>query len=376
MNRRTGNPFGSGGPTQTPTLFTTQDVAAIPAWVRATVLDEHFSGIETTVHEFGHQYFQGMIATREHLEPWLDEGIDEMSNTLALMDRYGADAWRVRLLGQKLLARDAVRLGVGAGRLLWPVDQPAGAFARAVGGYGSTVYGRTQALMLTLRNLAGADAFDQALRVYSDRHRFRHPRGSDLEAVLVEELGERLSVGPADAAVELDVGDYLEQALRTTRRVDFAVVSVDNRQAAGQAGWHRGATGELEHEELAGEDEEGDSEDAEDAEDDEDDEDDEGVVVVHRAGAFRLPVELLVEFADGSEERLVWDARAATAVFEWPGRKVRRATLDPDHKLLLEQRRLDNTAFAGDLDESDGLSRPLGGLVEAFSLAISGAFGP
>jgi hypothetical protein len=32
-----------------------------------------------TVHEFGHQYWYGMVATNEFEEPWLDEGINSYS---------------------------------------------------------------------------------------------------------------------------------------------------------------------------------------------------------------------------------------------------------------------------------------------------------
>ncbi len=83
-----------------PTLFTTNNRARIPAWVRATFMDETMSGVSTTVHEFGHQYFQGLLASREHDVPWLDEGINTASNVLAAMDRLGDDVWIVRLLSR------------------------------------------------------------------------------------------------------------------------------------------------------------------------------------------------------------------------------------------------------------------------------------
>lgn len=359
---------GAGG-MEYPTLFTTDDRVHIPDWVRATIFDERASGIGTTIHEFGHQYFQGLFAVREHLEPWLDEGMNSFSNFLAAADHLGEDAWVTRILDRKLYLDDLLRLGL-AGKAFWePIDRPASAFDGALGNYGSTIYGKTAAVMSTLRRLAGAEDFDRALAVFSERARFRHPRGDDLEAILIAELGERvdLSVAGSDP-VYLDVREYLDQALRTTRQMDFAVLAVDNRRVMGEAGWHRDLDGRLEGGEPPIH--------LDEVIDDLPDAEVEGVVAVHRAGGFVVPVELRVELADGSVETRVWDSREPTAVFTFPGRRVDLAELDPDGKLLLEWRRLNNSAFASDLWEGDGVSEPVGDLIESLSLAILGSLGP
>jgi hypothetical protein len=38
------------------------------------------SGVFTTIHEFGHQYFQGLLASDESRQPWLDEGLNTFAN--------------------------------------------------------------------------------------------------------------------------------------------------------------------------------------------------------------------------------------------------------------------------------------------------------
>ncbi len=360
---------GAGG-MEYPTLYTTDDRLPIPDWIRASVFDEQFSGLGTTVHEFGHQYFQGLFAVREHLEPWLDEGMNSFSNYLAAWDRLGGDAWAVRIFDRKLYLDDFLRLGLRR-RALWePIDQPAAAFEGALGNYGSTIYGKTAAVMATLRHLAGAGDFDRALTVFSERARFRHPRGAELEAILVEELGGRVNLAAEGRpAVFLDVHEYLDQALRSHREVDFTVLAVDNRRLMGEAGWRRGAGGELE----GGEPPANLEADADDLPDEEI----EGLVAVRRAGDFVVPVELRVEFADRSVETRLWDGREPTAVFTFPGRRVDVAALDPDGKLLLEWRRLDNSAYAADLtSEGDGVSGPAGDFTEALTLAILGSLGP
>ncbi len=360
---------GAGG-MEYPTAFTTNDRAGIPDWLRATVFDERVSGIGTTIHEFGHQYFQGLFAVREHLEPWLDEGMNSFSNYLAAYDHLGDDPWVTRFFDRKLYLHDFLRLGLRR-RAFWePVDRPASAFDGALGNYSSTIYGKTAAAMSTLRHLAGTGDFDRALATFSERARFRHPRGDDLEATLIEELGGQVNLAePGSDPVYLDVREFLDQALRTNRQVDFTVQAVDNRRRMGQAGWRRGAGGRLE----GGEPPANLEAPVEDLPEDQV----EGVVAVRRAGGFVVPVELRIELAGGSVETRVWDAREPATVFTFPGRRVDLATLDPDGKLLLEWRRLDNSAFASDLIwEGDGVSSPLGDLAEGLSLAILGSLGP
>ena len=352
-----------------PTLFTTDDRAQIPDWVRASLFDERLSGLDTTVHELGHQYFQGLFAVREHLEPWLDEGMNTFSNMMAAEDRLGDNPWMARVLDRKLYLNDVTRLWLSQRGFWGPVDRPASAFDGAIGNYSATVYTQAAAAMSTLRDLAGIEAFDRAMALFARQARFRHPRGADLEALLVRELGERLDLAePGGEPAVLDVQEFLDQALRTNREVDFTVVAVSHRRLMKAAGWRRGPNGRLEGGEPPA--------NLDTALGDLPDEEVEGVVVVRRAGGFVVPVELRVDFADGGVLTRVWDGRETTAVFTFPGRRVDLATLDPDDKLLLEWRRLDNAAFASDLAEDDGLSSPVADFAEALSLAILGSLGP
>jgi hypothetical protein len=374
---------GGAGGMEYPTLYTTSDIAAIPAPLRGFVLDERVSGVFTTVHEFGHQYFQGMLASNEHLEPWLDEGINTMANVLAYEDAYGEDPWIVRLAGHPLHQNDMLRLANRGAHLFEPVDRPASAYEPLVGSYGQIVYTRAATVMLTLRNLVGAESFDAAMRAYGDRFRFRHPTAKNLEAVLLEVIGREVQLSPADGpggpaqlptadgaggVVHLDVEDYLHQALRQSVEVDFAILRSTNLRRLGSAGWHRNESGEL----VGGEA----PEHADDKVTDLDDEDVEAVVVVQRKGDFKVPVELVVEFEDDGRERVLWDGRERHQTFTWPGRRLRLAMLDPDGKLLLEGRRTDNTSYAPKKGPEHGLEHVLGDLGEATALAILGGVGP
>ncbi len=357
---------GAGG-MEYPTLYTTSDTVEMAPWVRKHLFDERVSGVFTTVHEFGHQYFQGLFASREHLEPWLDEGMNSFSNQLAFLDRYGENPWAARLLSNELTFRDGLRATMRAVGTLDPVAQPASAFHGRVGSY-FLVYSKTSAIMMTLRNVVGPEEFDRALAVYAEQARFRQPTGKQLFATLTMELGGTRNLAPEGAPPsEIDIAEFLDQAFHSTLPVDFAVRRVSNVRRQGTAGWRRDENGEL----VGGEPPDLETE-VEDLPDDQIT----GVVVVQRPGAFVMPVDLLVEFEDGSEERRVWNGRASTQVYEWPGRRVRRARLDPDNKIYLEWKRLNNTAWARDLDEDDGFSRPFGHLIEGLGLGLLGAAGP
>ena len=53
-------------------------------------------------------------------------------------------------------------------------------------------------------------------------------------------------------------------------------------------------------------------------------------------GEVRMPVEVRVVFADGSETEETWDGQYRWARFRYPGRKVVRAEVDPHGKLAID----------------------------------------
>jgi hypothetical protein len=359
---------GAGG-MEYPTFYTTSEIYDGGPALALLGVEERISGVYTTVHEFGHQYFQGLLASDEHTQPWVDEGMNTFTNAIVLEDLHGTDGWLFRVGELGMTAADILRMSGHGARNLQIVDQPADAFSPVVGGYGTTVYRKTAALMMTLRNLVGHAAFDAALAKYAGEYRFGHPTGADLERVLVDSLGDTVAVAHADpdvpgsGEVRLDVRRFLEQALRTTDAVDFRVHAIVNRRALGHAGWRRNAEGVL----VGGEPPIAD--DAEGAPGTE------GVVVVHRAGDFEVPVEIEVELADGTIAWRVWSGRTRvrTFVFDQP---VRRARLDPAGKLWLESRRLDNHRFAPGVDFEDGISKPVGDVAESVAIALLVGVGP
>ncbi|PRP94038.1 hypothetical protein ENSA5_41500 [Enhygromyxa salina] len=394
---------GAGG-MEYPTLYTTSNIAKadkLPAWL----LRERLTGVFTTVHEFGHQYFQGLLASNEHAQPWLDEGLNTSANQLVYWDAYGEDPWVAQVFGHALTTKDLIALSLIQTGDRDPLDQPADRFDPLVGSYGTVTYQKTAAVMLTLRELCGREPWDRAMTRYTQEARFRHPDGQLLERTLVEEIGGedgRLALvgdgGPG--TVWLDVQDYLDLGLRGAAIADFRLIRVGNQPLIGGAGWHpRGPDEPLPPEPpqavletqralaslfghappigppewtLA---ERSDSRDNKvtrlgDAEV-------EGFVIVQRRSSFRVPVEVLVEFDDGERSTVVWDGQADHHRFEFPGRRVTRAIVDPRMQLLIEPRKLDNAAWAEHHKDppTEPLSTWLGDIDEAANLAVLGGLG-
>lgn len=412
---------GAGG-MEYPTFYTTQDVER-SKWIHPAVFTERWSGTYTSVHEFGHQYFQGLFASNEHAQPWLDEGMNSASNVLVYWDAHGEDPAMFRAFGHPLTTKDITAISLIQRGAVDPIDQPADRWDPLAGTYGAVTYQKTAAAMLTLRELVGREPWDEAMARYSERARFGHPDGALLEDTLVEVIGGddgRVEVGRDldDAPVFLDVREFLDQALRQASVIDFRVLEVSNRRRLGRAGWHRlaataagGEDSEREaqvravseavasafgHEPPADVGAEGPlgplratastsawTSTIAQLRDDEI----EGNVLIHRASPFCVPVQIAVEFADGETRVFTWDGQAPKARFDFPGRRVVRVRLDPQRALVLEPHRLDNGMWAepggkaevegpaAELSRDSALSRWFGDLSEALSLASLGGLG-
>ena len=71
---------GSNG-MEYPTLITCGTFYKLPRWLRFLEL--------VTIHELGHQYFYGMLASNEAEEAWLDEGINSYLEARIMDQEYG-----------------------------------------------------------------------------------------------------------------------------------------------------------------------------------------------------------------------------------------------------------------------------------------------
>ena len=131
------------------------------------------------VHEFGHQYWYGMVANDEVNEAWLDEGINSYVEGLIMDDTYGADRSYFDLLG--LGSRRRPACSVSAISLPATGIRSTSRRSRMLDrdSYRSTTYAKAALALHTIDRTLGGDRLRDALREYFARWRFRHPTSRD-----------------------------------------------------------------------------------------------------------------------------------------------------------------------------------------------------
>ncbi len=258
-----------------------------------------------TVHEFGHGYFSGLLATNEFEEPFLDEGLNEWLDARMLENeplRLETPAW-LRWLGLSIPSYRYLTQGVVGGRSRYPADPiAAAAWGRwSTGSYGQ-VYSRTQMAMHDLGVLLGPEVTARAIKLYYQKWHFRHPSTADLAEAFVE-AGANRDV----------VKNWFESQVYHAEAIDDRVERIETEDVLPQLGsmTHGGVR-------VAIEEEERDKEVRRLREDwkaknGKPDNAKPGpflcrsTVAVRRYGAA-MPRSVEVEFADGNTEKLEWKA--------------------------------------------------------------------
>lgn len=290
---------GSNG-MEYPTLITCGTYYNMPPWLRAPEM--------VTVHEFGHQYFYGLLASNEFEEAWLDEGMNSYVESRIMDDAYGPGGM-ASLPGLQVSDRDTQRLSYtksspSRGDLFtW-------SWKYRFGDYSKASYSKPATIMNSLEGYLGWDRMRTFLRTYYERWRFRHPTTRDLQDVAEEAAGE-------------DLDWFFDQFVYGTAVVDYAVSSIGNTAIADPSGadsvdWYRGR------------------------------------IRVERVYDGTFPVTIRARFSDGSTEDITWDGtdKWKEITFTKPVR-LEEAYVDPEGVLWLETKRLNNrrtlepsTAFA------------------------------
>ncbi len=171
----------------------------------------------TTIHEFGHQYWYGMVGSNEFEESWLDEGLNDDSEHRAMALAYGP--------------RDMARLpgGIGTDSLslahleytllpnLDPIRRCAWCYASSTS-YKVNSYPKVGLFMAQLKNDLGSQVFSRAQRAYFQEWSFRHPSTSDFFRTFERVSGRDLST-------------YRRSLIEGAARLDWEVVTASSRRA-------------------------------------------------------------------------------------------------------------------------------------------------
>jgi peptidase M1-like protein len=258
-----------------------------------------------TIHELGHQWFYGMVATDELSWPLLDEGINEFAEIDA-MAKWRGEGSAVDFAG--LRVSDAAVQAVGGNMAVHdePVAQSASAFSNG-SSYARLVYARTASVVETLARVYGDESVARALGVYARRYRFQHPEPERLLDAFREVMGPR-------------VASTLRTAFFDKGWVDYVVDGVGTQEAQRPAGVFD-RDGKREKVDPGARAEGGwDS-----------------FVLVRRRGTLSFPVDVELTFADGSTRRERWDGEGEWQRWAWHGASaLRSAVVDPDDRVLID----------------------------------------
>lgn len=373
-----------------PTLIT--GVPGDPLWDSPLLAGAAFAEA-VVVHELGHQYFYGLLASNEQEEAFLDEGLNSYWEQEIMRSVYGESASHGTILGRPVRTRDMQMLSLAgaAASIAEPLrKRPTWLFARDT--WGAQSYPRSTSIWSTAAGLFGQDMIDRVFAEYFRRFAFRHPDADDLLAVAAEAGSPELAA-------------FLKEAFERERIPDVAVTEVSSKRWEAPLGRVVTAGGPVivTRESRAASPEIGLPEDAREAD---------GRVVAeitdagwvrgdksvtgsitrapltpergapspdHRPGGFHeslvritgpgwdtLPVTVEVRFADGAVVRDRWDGKAAWRTYRFVrGAPVTSARLDPEGRLFVDVKPENNALSAG----------PHGGVAADWGLWLGAAAG-
>ncbi len=263
-----------------PTFITAGTLTAFNSWP----LDRVYLPEVVVAHEFAHQYFQGLVASNEVEEAWLDEGITEWATGWLVDDLIGADRSLLEVAGLRVGDLDYQRLGNHRGRGVEMIRQSSWTYDT---GYVFNAYGRPSLTLRTLEGLLGRRTMARVMRTYAERWRFGHPSSDDFYRVASEVAGR-------------DLMPFFRQTIESAAVVDYAVGEITQDTAY-------------------------------------------TAVTVRRSGDLQMPVVVAFKFAGRPVERRNWDGVGRWTRFTFGyAEPLEWVDVDPDRKIALDVSWLNN----------------------------------
>jgi Peptidase family M1 domain len=265
-------------------------------------------------HEFGHQYWYGMVATNEFEDAWMDEGINSYTEVKVLDSILGKDTSILNMAGATFGERAQQRAGyIGSAAERDAMAEKAYNYYN-YSSYGGITYGKTAIVLLTLEGIVGEDTMAKAMRTYFMKYRFTHPVKEDFLKTIEEVSGK-------------DLRWYFNQAVYGTQILDYSVNNVDSFPV----NW-------FEEKKDAKKDTKKDAKD---------DTVYQSYVAVQRKGDFVMPMVIEIKFDNGEKVREQWDGANRWIRFSYQKKaKVVSAELDPDHTVQFDRNIFNNSYVA------------------------------
>lgn len=193
----------------------------------------------TAVHEWMHNWYYGMMGNNENDEHWLDEGFASYATSDILGHVIPASARQLRQASYDQVLQSGPQITD-------PVSTPANHFSKNLW-YFFNAYAKPEAFLWQLRYIVGDEAFKRGMLRYHAEWQFKHPTGDDFIRSM-----ERTS------GMELDW--YYAGWIKTLHSIDYGTETpLPDGSSASK-------------------------------------------VILRNHGTLPMPVEVLIEFKDGSSE--------------------------------------------------------------------------
>lgn len=275
------NGAGSGG-MEYPTFITCGTAWGLPKGIKFPEI--------VTVHEFGHQYFQGMIASNEFEESFLDEGFNQYYEG-RIMDENYAPGSQIDFLGFTINDMETSRISYITMKNPSITQVYRNAWQYPKGTYSVMTYTKTATWLKTLENMIGRHTMDEVMQTYFIRWRFKHPCVRDFIDIVNEIVPKR-----TNNRFGKDMNWYFEQVVYKAPVLDYALKSVANVEKGNKVS---------------------------------------SEFTVERLGDMILPTEISVNFADGKQELIPWSGEEKSKQYKFD-KAIASVKVDPQNKLLLD----------------------------------------
>jgi hypothetical protein len=274
-----------------------------------------------TIHEAGHQFWYGIVASNEFENAWMDEGFNTYSTARVIAQAYSPNYYSRRYFGSFIpwvfrgipLTREIEGDRLDSYRFAAKADVEATpSWQYFPGTAGAITYSKTALWLDTLERMLGWETMQRVMSTYFSRWAFRHPKPADFFAVANEVSGR-------------DLTWFFDQVYRSSNAFDYGVQAFTSEPSGA-----RGYVGDGNDRRFTETDSRGPFH---------------TTVVVRRYGEAIFPVDVRLVFENREETRWRWDGQGRWKAFEID-KPVRAASVevDPDHLLLLDANRTNNSA--------------------------------
>lgn len=240
----------------------------------------------TVIHEIGHQYFYGMVASNEFEEAWLDESFTSYAEDRLMEQEYGI---KTNLPIQASLVLKPEPLNMET----WKYD--------GADSYSRNVYIRGKLVLKDIERQVGTKAMNNIMSSYARKFRFQHPATIDFQKV-VEKVTKK------------SWQHYFDEYIYGDGAPDFSVDKITIKKNDNDSSTKQRY---------------------------------ESLVKITNKGSHYANVPIKFTFSDGSVAEQIWNGQGTETTFQLlSDTLLLSAEIDPDHSILLESKHLNNFRLA------------------------------